>query len=192
MLERPSSARIAVAVVLGVVWWYPELLSATGIALVVAWAYGVLFARLLRVAGQQAVMHWGVNRWGVISLSIAMMIVGAYVMYYGYDTDAYLAVGAGWVLLFAGYDTARASYKGKMANLRFDIVVQLQYLVVALLTLALFGGYIDSSPLGQENITYQGVAGESLVLVAWVIAVCEIVHYWTVYSIVKLEKMLKR
>lgn len=160
--------------------------------MVVAWAYGVLFARLLRMAAQQAVLHWGVNRWGIIALSIVMILGGGYLMYYGYSLDAYLTIGAGWVFAFAGYDTARASYKRKVNRVRMDVLTQLQYLVVALLVLVLFGGYIYASPLGQMNITYQGVAGESLVLVAWVIAVCEIVHYWTVYTIVKLEKMLKR
>ena len=77
---------------------------------------------------------------------------------------------------YAGGQGALSAYEKKMGDVYWHLFTTMQYLVVALMVMVLMGGYLPQTPLGQVGIEYQGLSGESLVVLALVMTVCEIVH----------------
>ena len=175
---------------MGTVWLQPQLLSIAGIGIAIAWVYGVLFARLARTCLQYAILHWGVNRYGVMVLGVCALIGGIVLVYYGWRESVYLWMGIGWVMVYAGYDVAQAAYKKRLGHVVWELMTTLQYLLVALMALALFRTYISGSPVGQLEIEYQGLAGESLLFIAMIMTGCEIVHQVAMGVWDRVEKLI--
>lgn len=190
MQERITNTALVLFLLL--VWYYPVLLSQTGIALLIAWAYGIIMARIVRTALQYAVLNWGVNRWGIIGFGLAMMLVGGSLMYLSWMYQAYVYIGVGWVLLYTGYDSTFSAYKKKIGNVVYEMVINIEYLVVALLALALFGGYLPASPIGLMNIEYHTLRGESLLFVAIVMLACRSAHDWWRYMFYRARTLFSR
>lgn len=183
---------VILAVVLGTLLVYPAIVSVEGITIVIAWVYGVLFARLATVGLQYAVLHWGVNRPGIVTLGGIVACMGAAIMYYAYTESIWLYMGVGWVVLYAGLVSAHSAYRRATGNIRWEIVRNLHYVLVALFVLAVLANHIEQSPLGQLGIEYRNLSGESLVVLALVITVCELVHHVGIQFQSRIEKILDR
>lgn len=183
---------IVTVVLLAVLLWYPDILSETGIGIVIAWVYGVLFSRFLSLIFQYAVFRWGVNRNGIRVLGVVLVAGGVGMMYLAYTQTNWVLLGLGWVAVYAGLYSAMAAHKKRLGNSYYEMFTTMQYLVVALMTLVLFGPYIAQTPLGGLGIVYQGLRGESLVTIALVMLVCEITHVYARQAQIKIEKVLNR
>ena len=165
-----------IAVALTILWLNPTIISVPAIGILLTWVYGVISARILRMILQWTIMRWGVSRSGVIALGLAMTVGGAAIAYFGWQESMWFYVAVGWVVAFAGFDSAFAAYRGRMTLFYVEMINDFQYLLVALFGLAVFGGYIESSQMGQLGLEYQGVPGESMIFLALVMAWSEIAH----------------
>jgi hypothetical protein len=157
-------------------WLYPTTISQAAIGIVLTWVYGILAARLLRMILQWGIMRWGVSRGGVIVLGLAMTACGVAIAYFGWQESVWFYVALGWVIAFAGFDSAYAAYRGRMTMFYVEMINDFQYLLVALFMLAVFGGNVADSQLAKLGLEYQGVPAESLIFLALVMAWAEIAH----------------
>lgn len=159
-----------------VIWFFPHLLSSSGIILLITVAYGMLVTRVLKITAQYAVLHWGVNRQGVMFLALLLLLCGVAILYYAWRESTWVYATVGWIASFAGFDITWSAYRKQLGRLGQTMLLSLEYVVVALFALALFGGYLPNSPVGQMNIEYRGLRGESLLFIAIVMLAAEVVH----------------
>lgn len=185
--EYPTSQTVIVAG-LCLLWWNPSILSDVGIGIVIAWVYGYLLARVITTGAQYGLLHWGVSRWGIVTLSATLAFLGLAIMYFAWTREMYAYMGIGWIMLYTGYYTGTSAYRRNTGTIHYEIYTTLEYAVVSLMAMALFGGYISSSPIGQLGLVYAGLAGESLLFLSIAMLACETAHHAARYMYYRTQK----
>ncbi|MFW0871217.1 MAG: hypothetical protein ACKKL4_02060 [Patescibacteria group bacterium] len=187
-----DSTTFVIATALTLLWIFPTVVSPVMISILLTWVYGILAARILRMILQGAIMRWGMNRGGVIMLGFVMTIIGAAIIYFGYQESLWFYTAIGWIIGFAGFDSALAAYRGRIKLFYIEMINDAQYLLVSLFALALFGGNIVQSQIASLGLEYQGVPGESLIFLALAMAWAEIAHGVGMYIESTIEKIFDR
>jgi|GEM_PF-3902233 len=168
--------QIFVAVLLSLIWFTPSIVNEWTLQVILSLVGSFLLAQLFILVIEWLLIRYGVNRGGISFLSSVLAVVGLAMMYFAWQESNYSMLNIAWIVMYTALGVLHAVYSRSLRGLQSNIILYLEYIFVSLFAAALFNKYIDTSPLSQYALEYNGVGGETVWFIALAVLACEIAY----------------